>query len=94
MAISETPLKDVMLMLVEEQNAKGRLLGKKLEAVTVDLASDWPSFAEKMRDLLQVQKADVVFCCWTLVSRKSVLPVVKELNGVVVITQGLAHMDR
>jgi urea transport system substrate-binding protein len=83
MAISETTLKDVMLMLIEEQNKKGGLLGKKLVPVVVDPASNWPLFAEKMRDLLQKEKVDVVFCCWTSVSRKSVLPVVEELNGVV-----------
>ena len=83
MAISETTLKDVMLMLIEEQNKKGGVLGRKLEAVVVDPASDWPLFAEKMRDLVSAQKTDVVFCCWTSVSRKSVLPVVEELNTVV-----------
>src|SRR5690606_24168997 len=83
MAISESTLKDVMLMLIEQQNRKGGLLGRTLEPVVVDPASDWPLFAEKMRDLLSVQKADVVFCCWTSVSRKSILPVVEELNGVV-----------
>ena len=83
MAISETTLKDVMLMLIEEQNKKGGVLGKKLVPVVVDPGSNWPLFAEKMRDLLQKEKVDVVFCCWTSVSRKSVLPVVEELNGVV-----------
>ena len=82
MAISETTLKDVMLMLVEEQNAKGGLLGKKLEAVVVDPASDWPLFAEKARELIAVDKVAAVFGCWTSVSRKSVLPVFKELNSV------------
>jgi urea transport system substrate-binding protein len=81
MAISETTLKDTALMMIEEQNKKGGLLGKKLEAVVVDPASDWPLFAEKMRELLEVHKVDVVFGCWTSVSRKSVLPVVEELNG-------------
>src|SRR3954462_3825460 len=81
MAISETTLKDVMLMLIEEQNKKGGLLGKKLEAVVVDPASDWPLFAEKARDLIQNQKVAAVFGCWTSVSRKSVLPVFEELNG-------------
>jgi urea transport system substrate-binding protein len=81
MAISETTLKDVMLMLIDEQNKKGGLLGKKLEAVVVDPASDWPLFAEKARDLLQNQKVAAVFGCWTSVSRKSVLPVFEELNG-------------
>ncbi|WP_366931570.1 urea ABC transporter substrate-binding protein [Thiocapsa sp.] len=81
MAISETTLKDTVLMLVEEQNKKGGLLGKQLEAVVVDPASDWPLFAEKARELLTKDKVDVVFGCWTSVSRKSVLPVFEELNG-------------
>ncbi|HEX2649510.1 MAG TPA: urea ABC transporter substrate-binding protein [Burkholderiales bacterium] len=81
MAISETTLKDTVLMLIDEQNKKGGLLGRKLEAVVVDPASNWPLFAEKARELIQVQKVDVVFGCWTSVSRKSVLPVFKELNG-------------
>src|SRR5579864_3688194 len=75
MAISETTLKDVMLMLIDEQNKKGGVLGKKLEPVVVDPASDWPLFAEKARDLIQNQKVAAVFGCWTSVSRKSVLPV-------------------
>jgi len=82
MAISETTLKDVMLMLIEDQNKKGGLLGKKLEAVVVDPASDWPLFAEKARELIQVQKVAAVFGCWTSVSRKSVLPVFAELNNI------------
>jgi len=81
MAISETTLKDTVLMMIDEQNKKGGLLGKKLEAVVVDPASNWPLFAEKARDLLQKNKVDVVFGCWTSVSRKSVLPVFEELNG-------------
>ncbi|KJS17505.1 MAG: branched-chain amino acid ABC transporter substrate-binding protein [Hoeflea sp. BRH_c9] len=81
MAISETTLKDTVLMLIEQQNAKGGVLGKKLEAVVVDPASDWPLFAEKARELLTVNKVDVMFGCWTSVSRKSVLPVIEELNG-------------
>ena len=81
MAISETTLKDVMLMLIDEQNAKGGLLGKKLEAVVVDPASDWPLFAEKARELISQDKVAAVFGCWTSVSRKSVLPVFKELNS-------------
>jgi urea transport system substrate-binding protein len=81
MAISETTLKDVMLMLIEEQNKKGGLLGKKLEPVVVDPASNWPLFAEKARELIATQKVDAVFGCWTSVSRKSVLPVFKELNS-------------
>ncbi len=81
MAISETTLKDTVLMMIDEQNKKGGLLGKKLEAVVVDPASNWPLFAEKARELLQKDKVDVVFGCWTSVSRKSVLPVFEELNG-------------
>ncbi|MFK5891643.1 MAG: urea ABC transporter substrate-binding protein [Pseudomonadota bacterium] len=81
MAISETTLKDTVLMMVEEQNKKGGLLGKKLEAVVVDPASNWPLFAEKTRELLEKDKVDVIFGCWTSVSRKSVLPVIEELNG-------------
>ena len=81
MAISETTLKDTMLMLIEEQNKKGGVLGKQLEAVVVDPASDWPLFAEKARELLTVEEVDVMFGCWTSVSRKSVLPVIEELNG-------------
>jgi urea transport system substrate-binding protein len=82
MAISETTLKDVMLMLIDEQNKKGGLLGKKLEAVVVDPASNWPLFAEKARELITKDKVSVVFGCWTSVSRKSVLPVFKELNSI------------
>ncbi len=81
MAISETTLKDTMLMLIEQQNAKGGVLGKMLEPVVVDPASDWPLFAEKARELLTVQKVACMFGCWTSVSRKSVLPVIEELNG-------------
>ncbi|MCE8510218.1 urea ABC transporter substrate-binding protein [Ruegeria pomeroyi] len=81
MAISETTLKDTMLMLIDQQNAKGGLLGKQLEAVVVDPASDWPLFAEKARELLTVHEVDVIFGNWTSVSRKSVLPVIEELNG-------------
>ncbi|WP_045224338.1 urea ABC transporter substrate-binding protein [Methyloterricola oryzae] len=81
MAISETTLKDTMLMLIDEQNKKGGLLGKKLEAVVVDPASNWPLFAEKGRELLAKEKVAAIFGCWTSVSRKSVLPVVEELNG-------------
>tara|TARA_R110002050_G_scaffold290804_2_gene444691 strand:+ start:34 stop:1311 length:1278 start_codon:yes stop_codon:yes gene_type:complete len=81
MAISETTLKDTVLMLIDEQNKKGGLLGKKIEPVVVDPASNWPLFAEKMRGLLTKDKVDVTFGCWTSVSRKSVLPVVEELNG-------------
>jgi urea transport system substrate-binding protein len=81
MAISETTLKDTMEMLIEQQNEAGGLLGCQLEAVVVDPASDWPLFAEKARELLTVQEVDVIFGAWTSVSRKSVLPVLEELNG-------------
>ena len=81
MAISETVLKDVTLMAIDEINAKGGLLGKKLEPVVVDPASNWPLFAEKARQLLSQDKVAVTFGCWTSVSRKSVLPVFEELNG-------------
>jgi urea transport system substrate-binding protein len=81
MAISETTLKDTMLMLVEEQNRKGGLLGRKLQAVVVDPASNWPLFAEKARELLEKEKVSAVFGCWTSVSRKSVLPVFEKNNG-------------
>ncbi len=82
MAISETTLKDVMLMLIDEQNKKGGVLGKKLEAVVVDPASNWPLFAEKAKELIEKDKVAVVFGCWTSVSRKSVLPVFKELDNI------------
>ena len=82
MAISETTLKDTVLMLIDEQNKKGGVLGKKLEAVVVDPASNWPLFAEKARELITKDKVAVVFGCWTSVSRKSVLPVFKELNTI------------
>jgi urea transport system substrate-binding protein len=81
MAISETTLKDVMLMLIDQQNKKGGLLGKKLEPVVVDPASNWPLFAEKARELISKDHVSVVFGCWTSVSRKSVLPVFKELDN-------------
>ena len=81
MAISETTLKDTILMMVDEQNAKGGLLGRPVEAVVVDPASDWPLFAERARELLESEQVDVVFGCWTSVSRKSVLPVFEENNG-------------
>jgi len=81
MAISETTLKDTVLMMIEEQNKKGGLLGKKLEPVVVDPASNWPLFAEKTRELISKKNVDVIFGCWTSVSRKSVLPVIEELNG-------------
>ena len=82
MAISETTLKDVMLMLIDEQNKKGGLLGKKLEAVVVDPSSNWPLFAEKARELISKDHVAAVFGCWTSVSRKSVLPVFKELDNI------------
>ena len=81
MAISETTLKDTMLMLIDAQNEKGGVLGCEIEAVVVDPASDWPLFAEKARELLTVNEVDVIFGNWTSVSRKSVLPVIEELNG-------------
>ena len=81
MAISETTLKDTVLMMVDDINKKGGLLGRKVEAVVVDPASNWPLFAEKARELIAKEKVDVVFGCWTSVSRKSVLPVFEELNG-------------
>src|SRR5215213_11527423 len=81
MAISETSLKDVALMTIEEINAKGGVMGKKLEAVVVDPASNWPLFAEKAKQLITQDKVAVVFGCWTSVSRKSVLPVFEENNG-------------
>ena len=82
MAISETTLKDTVLMMVEEQNKMGGVLGKKLEAVVVDPASNWPLFAEKARELIEKDKVSAVFGCWTSVSRKSVLPVFEELNSI------------
>ena len=81
MAISEVTLKDTLLMLIDQQNAKGGVLGEKLIPVVVDPASNWPLFAEKARELLTVHKVDVIFGNWTSVSRKSVLPVLEELNG-------------
>ena len=81
MAISETTLKDTVLMLIDKQNKAGGLLGKKIEAVVVDPASNWPLFAEKARELISKEQVDVIFGCWTSVSRKSVLPVIEELNG-------------
>ena len=81
MAISESTLKDTALMLIKQQNEKGGLLGCQLEPVVVDPASNWPLFAEKARQLLAQDKVDVVFGTWTSVSRKSVLPVFEELNG-------------
>src|SRR5262245_62548084 len=81
MAISETTLKDTVLMLIDEQNKKGGLLGRKLEAVVVDPASNWPLFAEKATQLLEKDKVAVTFGCWTSVSRKSVLPVFEKNNG-------------
>lgn len=82
MAISETTLKDTVQMLVDEQNKNGGVLGKKIEAVVVDPASNWPLFAEKARELISKDKVSAIFGCWTSVSRKSVLPVVEELNGI------------
>ena len=82
MAISETTLKDTMLMLIEDQNKKGGVLGRQLEAIVVDPASNWPLFAEKARGLIEKDNVDVIFGSWTSVSRKSVLPVIEELNSV------------
>ena len=82
MAISETTLKDTVLMLVDEQNKKGGVLGKKIEAVVVDPASNWPLFAEKARELITKDKVSAVFGGWTSVSRKSMLPVFEELNSI------------
>lgn len=81
MAISETSLKDTALMAIKEINDNGGVLGKKLEPVVVDPASDWPLFAEQARQLITQDKVAVIFGAWTSVSRKSVLPVVEELNG-------------
>ena len=81
MAISETVLKDTVLMAIDEINAKGGVMGKQLEPVIVDPASNWPLFAEKTKQLLGQDKVSVIFGCWTSVSRKSVLPVVEEMNG-------------
>ncbi len=81
MAISETSLRDVELMAIEEVNAKGGVLGRKVEAIVEDGASDWPTFAEKSRKLLQRDKVCSVFGCWTSASRKAVLPVFERLNG-------------
>src|SRR5258708_5300498 len=81
MAISETTLKDTILMMIDAQNKKGGLLGKKLQAVVVDPASNWPLFAEKAAQLLEKDKVAVTFGCWTSVSRKSVLPVFEKDNG-------------
>ena len=81
MAISETTLKDTMELLIAQQNEAGGLLGCQIEAVVVDPASDWPLFAEKARELLTVSEVDVIFGSWTSVSRKSALPVLEELNG-------------
>src|SRR5471030_246561 len=86
MAISETPLKDVALMTIDEINAKVGVLGKKLEPVVVDPASNWPLFAEKARQLITQDHVAVVFGCWTSVSRKSVLPVFEELNSLLPYT--------
>ncbi|MGK0397849.1 MAG: urea transport system substrate-binding protein [Gammaproteobacteria bacterium] len=82
MAISETTLKDTMLMLIEDQNKNGGLLGKQLEGVVVDPASNWPLFAEKARELISKEKVVAIFGAWTSVSRKSVLPVIEELNSI------------
>jgi urea transport system substrate-binding protein len=81
MAVSESVLKDTVLMLIADQNKKGGLLGKKLEPIVVDPASDWDAYAEKAGELLTSEKVAVVFGCWTSISRKAVLPVFEQLNG-------------
>ena len=81
MAVSETALKDTVLMLIADQNKKGGLLGRKLEAVIVDPASDWDAFTDKALELLGKEKVAVVFGCWTSASRKAVIPVFERLNG-------------
>ncbi len=86
MAISESTLKDTVEMLIEQQNEAGGLLGRQLEAVVVDPASNWPLFAERARELLAQEEVDVIFGNWTSVSRKAVLPVVEELNGLLFYT--------
>src|SRR5678810_154899 len=91
MAISETVLKDVALMTIDEINAKGGVLGKKLEPVVVDPASNWPLFAEKAKQLITQDKVAVVFGCWTSVSRKSVLPVFEESNALLFLS--LIHIS-
>ena len=81
MVTSESPLKDVVVMMVDDLNQRGGLLGKRVEAVVVDPASNWPLFAEKAKQLLSIDKVAVVFGCWTSVSRKTALPVFEQLNG-------------
>src|SRR5246500_5156107 len=81
MAISETSLRDILLFTFDEINAKGGVLGKKIEPVVVDGASNWPLFAEKAKQLLEEDKVAVVFGCWTSVSRQSLLPVFEKDNG-------------
>ena len=81
MAISESVLKDTVLMLIADQNRKGGLLGKKLEAVVADPASDWGAFAAKANDLLVKERAAVVFGCWASLSRQAVLPIFEQQNG-------------
>jgi urea transport system substrate-binding protein len=81
MAISESALKDTVLMLIADQNRKGGLLGRKLEPVIVDPASDWDVFTDKAFDLLAKDQVAVVFGCWTSTSRKAVIPVFERMNG-------------
>src|SRR6185503_14952887 len=81
MAISESVLKDTVLMLIADQNRKGGLLGRKLEPVIVDPASEWETFTDKAFELLSKEKVAVVFGCWTSTSRKAVIPVFERLNG-------------
>ena len=94
MAISETTLKDTVLMMVEEQNRAGGLLGRQLEAVVVDPASDWPLFAEQTRELITQEGVDVIFGCWTSVSRKSVLPVALQSPFESIWFYSSTHEDR
>jgi len=81
MSISETAVKDATLMAVEEINSSGGVLGKQIEVVVEDGASDWPTFAEKARKLIQNDKVAVVFGGWTSASRKAMLPVFESNNG-------------
>jgi urea transport system substrate-binding protein len=81
LADNETSLRDIALMTIDEINAKGGVLGRQLEPVVVDPASNWPLFAERARELVQIDKVAVTFGCWPSISRKSVPPVFEELNG-------------
>src|ERR1700722_16377724 len=81
MAITEVSLKDAELMAIDEINAAGGILGKQIQPVIEDGASDCPTFAEKARKLIEIDKVPVVFGCWTRASRKAVLPVFESLHG-------------